>query len=192
MVAAMQMIQIEIPSSNAGFKQLPVNPPGERKWYAVFTLPQNEKSAVRQLALREVEAFLPTYETVKVWKNRQRVKIVMPLFPTYLFVNIERRQRVSVLQSPGVIHIVGNKHEDTPIADSEIELLRSGVQGRTVEPYRELVVGKTVRIRRGSMEGIQGVLVRKGNGLRFVLNLKLINQSAAIEIAAEDLEQVAD
>jgi len=192
LVAAMQMIQIEIPSSNAGFKQLPVNPPGERKWYAVFTLPQNEKSAVRQLALREVEAFLPTYETVKVWKNRQRVKIVMPLFPTYLFVNIERRQRVSVLQSPGVIHIVGNKHEDTPIADSEIELLRSGVQGRTVEPYRELVVGKTVRIRRGSMEGIQGVLVRKGNGLRFVLNLKLINQSAAIEIAAEDLEQVAD
>src|SRR5208337_1909130 len=76
--------------------------PDEAKWYAVFTLPQNEKSAARQLAVREVEAFLPTYETVKVWKNRQRVRTVLPLFPTYLFVRIDCRQRRRVLESPGV------------------------------------------------------------------------------------------
>jgi transcription antitermination factor NusG len=173
-------------------RQLPADLEKDRKWYAVFTLPQNEKSALRQLALREVEAFLPTYETVKLWKNRQRVRTVLPLFPTYLFVYIERRQRVHVLQSPGVIHIVGNNHEDTPIADCEIELLRSGVNGRIIEPFREFVVGKRVRIKRGSMEGVEGVLVRKGNGMRFVLSLKLINQCAAIEIGAEDLEQVAE
>ena len=189
--AAMYMTQTDIPHSQA-LRQIPVPIASERKWYAVFTLPQNEKSAMRQLALREVEAFLPTYETVKLWKNRQRVKTVKPLFPTYLFVCIERRQRVKVLQSPGVVHIVGNKHEDTPIADSEIELLRSSVQGRAVEPYRELVVGKKVRIKRGSMEGIEGILVRKGNGMRFVLSLKLINQCAAIEVGAEDLEQLTD
>jgi transcription antitermination factor NusG len=164
----------------------------ERNWYAVFTLPQNEKSAMRQLELREVEAFLPTYETVKVWKNRQRVKTVLPLFPTYLFVNIGKCQRAKVLQSPGVIHIVGNIRQDATIADSEIELLRSSVLGHKIEPYRDLVVGKTVRIKRGSMEGVEGVLVRKGNGLRFVLSLKLINQYAAIEVAGEDLEQVAN
>ena len=188
----MRMTRVNALDSHSGLSQIHAELRNERKWYAVFTLPQNEKSAMRQLALRQVEAFLPTYESVKVWKNRQRVRIVMPLFPTYLFVNIERHQRVKVLQSPGVIHIVGNKREDTPIADSEIELLRSGVQGRKVEPYRELAVGKMVRIKRGSMEGVEGVLVRKGNGLRFVLNLKLINQCAAIEVGAEDLEQVAD
>jgi len=164
----------------------------ERGWFAVFTLPQNEKSAMKQLALREVEAFLPTYETVKVWKNRQRVRTVLPLFPTYLFVNIDHRQRTRVLQSPGVIHIVGNHREDVPIADAEIELLRSGVRDRSLEPYCDLVVGKKVRIKRGSMEGVEGVLVRKGNGLRFVLSLKLINQYAAIEVGAEDLEQLAN
>jgi transcription antitermination factor NusG len=189
----MLMTRVNTPNAYAGLEHVPTPEiVSGRKWYAVFTLPQNEKSAMKQLALREVEAFLPTYETVKVWKNRQRVKTVMPLFPTYLFVCIERRQRVRVLQSPGVIHIVGNNHEDTPIAASEIELLRSGVQERAVEPYRELVVGKSVRIKRGSMEGVEGVLVRKGNGLRFVLRLKLINQYAAIEVSAEDLEQVAN
>jgi len=164
----------------------------ERKWYAVFTFPQNEKSALKQLELRDVESFLPTYETMKVWKNRQRVTTIMPLFPTYLFVNIEKRERAKVLQSPGVIHIVGGTHQDASIAASEIEFLRSCVQGRSVEPYRELLVGRIVRIKRGSMEGVEGVLVRRGNGLRFVLSLKLINQHAAIEVAAEDLEQVAD
>ena len=163
-----------------------------RKWHAVFTFAQNEKSTLKQLALREVEAFLPTYETVKIWKNRQRVKTVVPLFPTYLFVNIEKKDRIKVLQSPGVIRIVGSNRQDASIPASEIELLRSSVQGRSVEPYQELLVGKTVRIKRGSMEGVEGVLVRKGNGMRFVLSLKLINQHAAIEVGAEDLEQVAD
>jgi len=174
----------KVPSSGGGM--------GEREWYAVFTFPRNEKAAIRQLELREVEAFLPTYETVKVWKNRQRVKTVLPLFPTYLFVNIEMSERVKVLQSPGVIHIVGNNRLDASIAASEIELLRSSVQQRNVEPYRELALGKTVRIKRGYMEGVEGVLVRKGNGLRFILSLKMINQNAAIEVCAEDLEHVSD
>lgn len=164
----------------------------EHRWYAVFTLPQNEKSAVKQLEMRGVETFLPTYETVKVWKNRQKVRTVMPLFPTYLFVNIERCQRAKVLQSPGVVHIVGNNRDDISIANAEIEFLRTSIHGRTVEPFRELAVGKRVRVTRGSMEGVEGVLVRRGNGLRFVLSLTLINQCAAIEVAAEDLEQVAN
>jgi len=167
-------------------EELPAGP----KWYAVFTLPQNEKSAARQLGLREVETFLPTYETVKVWKNRQRVRTVLPLFPTYLFVRIDCRQRKRVLESPGVIHIVSNGREQVPVPDAEIELLRSGLKEKPMEPYRELVVGQKVRIKSGSMEGIEGVLVRKGNGFRFVMALKLINQFAAVEVEAEDLEQI--
>jgi transcription antitermination factor NusG len=164
----------------------------ECRWYAVFTLPQNEKSAVKQLALRGIEAFLPTYETVRVWKNRQRVRTVLPLFPTYLFVHIDCRQRGRVLSSPGVLHIVGNSREQIPVPDAEIELLRSGVRGRNLEPYHELLMGSKVRIKSGSMEGVEGVLVRKGNGLRFVLALKMINQYAAIEVDAEDLEPAVE
>jgi len=162
----------------------------ESSWYAVFCLPQNEKSVARHLALREVEAFLPTYETVRIWKNRQRIRTVLPLFPTYLFVHINSRQRCRVMESPGVIHIVGNSRELVPVPDAAIELLRSGVQGRNMEPYRELLTGKKVRIKSGSMEGVQGVLVRRGNGMRFVLALEMINQYAAIEIDAEDLEPI--
>jgi transcription antitermination factor NusG len=160
----------------------------ERKWYAVFTVPQSEKSVVKHLGLREIETFLPTYETVRLWKNRQRVKTILPLFPTYLFVHICSRERVKVLQSPGVLQIVGNGREGVPLPDSEVEILRDGLSGRRVEPYRELVVGEKVRIKSGLMRGIEGTLVRKCTGNRFVLTLGLINQHAAMEVDPEMLE----
>ncbi len=162
----------------------------ERKWYAVYTLPQNERSVVKHLDVRQIESFLPTCESDRVWKNRQRVKIIQALFPTYLFVKIHTTERSAVLQSPGVLRIVGNHQGPLPLPDPEIEFLRSDFCRQRVEPYRELVVGQKVRIKRGSMQGVQGVLVRKKSSLRFVLTLELINQHAAVEVAAEELEPV--
>jgi transcription antitermination factor NusG len=164
---------------------------GGRRWYAVSTVPQNEKSAVRHLDLREVESFLPTYEAVRVWKNRQRMKLVLPLFPCYLFVHIDSRERAKVLQSPGVLHIVGNGRRYVPLPDPEIEFLRASLAKKRIEPYRELVVGEKVRVKSGAMQGVCGTLVRKGSGLRFVLTLQLINQHASVEVNAEDLEPAA-
>ena len=162
----------------------------ERKWYAVYIVPQNEKSAVKHLDLRNIESFLPTYETVRVWKNRQRINTTLPLFPSYLFVHIDHWERAKVLQSPGVLHIVGRSRQPAPLADEEVEFLRSGLGDRKVEPYREIVVGERVRIKTGVMQGVDGTLVRKSSSLRFVLTLNLINQHAAVEVDADVLESV--
>ena len=162
----------------------------DRNWYAVYTVPQHEKSALKQLDIREIESFLPTYETVRVWKNRQRMKLILPLFPTYLFVHINSRERGKVLQSPGVLQIVGNSREYVPLPDSEVEFLRSDFCRQRIEPYRDLVIGEKVRIKSGVMQGLQGTLVRKSNSMRFVLTLELINQHAAIQVNAEDLEPI--
>lgn len=161
-----------------------------RQWYAVFTVPQNEKSVSRHLAIGEIETFLPTYETVRVWKNRQRMKIELPLFPSYLFVHISSSERGRVLRVPGVLQIVGNGREYVPLPDAEIEFLRSSVAKERLEPFRELVIGERVRIKRGVMQGTCGTLVRKGNDLRFVLTFELINQHAAVQVHAEDLEPI--
>ena len=160
----------------------------ERNWYAVYTAPQHEKSALKQLLMREIETFLPTYETVRGWKNRQRVRLTLPLFPTYLFVRINYRERTKVLQSPGVLRIVGNKRESVPLRDCEVDFLRSGTCSNHVEPFRDLLVGERVRIRSGVMMGLEGTLVRRSNGFRFVLTLELINQHAAIQVDVNDLE----
>ena len=174
-----------------GFKverQLPKPDHDSRNWYAVFTVPQNEKSVAKHLHQRQVEHFLPTYEEVRTWKNRQRVKVILPLFPTYVFARISPSERSRVLGAPGVLRIVGTTREPIPLPDDEIEFLRSNLCRARTEPYRELVVGQRVRVRSGVMQGVEGVLVRKNNASRFVITLELINLHAAVELSAQELE----
>jgi len=165
---------------------------GDRHWYAVFTVPQNEKTVARRLGQHEIEAFVPTYETVRIWKNRQRAQLTLPLFPCYLFARISRRERGTVLGSPGVLRIVGSRREPTPVPEETIEFLRSDLNAGRFEPYRELVVGERVRIRSGSLQGVEGTLIRKSNHLRFVLSVAMINQHAAIEVRPDQLEAATD
>lgn len=161
-------------------------------WFAVYTMPQSEKAVCRMLDVRQIESFLPTFETLRVWKNRQRVKVQRPLFPSYLFVRIHPRQRGAVFSAPGVLHIIGNARGPVAIPDREIDFLRSDFCKRRVEPYRDLVVGSKVRIRSGPMEGLEGTLVQKKNSLRFVLTVAMINQHAAVEVHADELEAVSN
>jgi len=114
----------------------------------------------------------------------------MPLFPTYLFVHINRQERTRVLDSPGVLQIVGSGNEPVQVLNSEVEFLRSGFCRQRMEPYRDLVVGERVRIRSGLMQGVEGTLVRRGGGMRFVMTVQLINQNAAIQVGAEELERI--
>lgn len=160
------------------------------QWFAVYTMPQSEQSVRRMLDIRRIESFLPTFEVQRVWKNRQRVKIQRPLFPSYVFVHIIPQQKSSVLSAPHALRIVGNQHTPLPIPDQEIEFLRSDFCRGKVEPYLDLVVGKKVRICSGPMQGLEGTLVEKRSGLRFVLTVAMINQHAAIEVQGDELEVV--
>jgi transcription antitermination factor NusG len=162
------------------------------RWFAVYTMPQSEQSVRRMLDIRQIESFCPTFESQRIWKNRQRVKIQRPLFPSYVFVRIHPTQRAMVLSAPNALRIVGNHQGPIPISDREIEFLRSEFCRRRVEPYFDLVVGTRVRIRSGPMEGLEGTLVQKRNSLRFVLTVAMISHHAAIEVRAEDLEAISN
>jgi transcription antitermination factor NusG len=160
------------------------------RWFALYTMPQAEHSVRRMLEIRKIESFLPTYEFERVWKNRQRVKTQRPLFPSYVFICIDNRQRSTVLSSPGALRIVSSGHTPLPIPDREIEFLRSESTKRNIEPYLDLVIGKKVRIRSGPMQGLEGTLVEKRNRHRFVLTVAMINQHAAIDLSSDELELV--
>jgi transcription antitermination factor NusG len=138
--------------------------------------------------LREIESFLPLYKSTRRWKNRRTVHLELPLFPSYIFARIDRRERVRVLEVPGVLGIVGNRRESAEIAETYIESLREGLRLHKIQPHPYLTVGDRVRIINGPMTGQEGVLVRQKNDYRVVLTLELIMRSVAVEIDAADLE----
>jgi transcription antitermination factor NusG len=176
--------------TNVTCARMPHEDQDTRKWFAVITTPQHEKAAFRHLDFGGIETFLPTYESSRVWKNRQKVTVELPLFPTYLFVRIEQGERSQVLRTPGVRQLVGNSREPLSVADREIEFLRSSFLEKKAEPYADLIEGQRVRIKSGPMQGVEGWLVRKSSGWRFILTVQLINHQVAVEVDASMLEPV--
>jgi transcription antitermination factor NusG len=169
---------------------LPYPEQDSRRWFAVVTTPQHEKAAFRYLDVSGIETFLPTYESSRVWKNRQKVTLELPLFPTYLFVRIDQEERATVLRTPGVRQLVGNSREPLSVADREIEFLRTSLMEKKAEPHAGLIAGQRVRVKSGPMHGVEGWLVRKSSGWRFILTVQLIHHQVAVEVDASMLEPI--
>jgi transcription antitermination factor NusG len=157
-------------------------------WYAIYTRPSHEKRVVEHFVLREIECYLPTYRTTRRWKNRTKVELELPLFPGYVFARISWREHVRVLEVPSVVSIVGNGREALPLPHSEIMSLRAGLDLRRAEPHPYLNIGERARILRGPLEGFEGIVERRNNGLRVVLTLQQIMKSVAVEVEERDLE----
>ena len=160
------------------------------RWYAVYTTARHEKAVAGHFVQRNIESFLPLYRTMRLWKNGCKMTLQLPLFPCYVFVRISRNERVRVLDVPGVLSLVGSASEPVPLPESEIEALRVAIPTIACEPHPYLVVGERARIKAGPLAGMEGVLLRKKNGLRVVLSLDLIAQSVAVEVDANDVEPV--
>ena len=159
----------------------------EWQWYAAYTCANHEKSVARQLEVRSIESFLPLYEKMSRWKDR-RVKVQLPLFSGYVFVRMALEEKLRVLQVPGVVRLVGFNGQPTALPKEEMEALRSGLSGALcAEPWPYLQVGHRVRLKSGPFEGMQGILLKKRNGHRFVISLELIQRSVAVEVDAADI-----
>ncbi|MGB9460584.1 MAG: UpxY family transcription antiterminator [Candidatus Acidiferrum sp.] len=166
-------------------------PAAESPWYVLHTCANHEKAVVRQLELRSFECFLPLYEKMSRWKDRQ-VKVELPLFSGYVFVRMALSEKLRALQVPGVVRLVGFNGQAAPIDGDEMRALQRGLEGaRLAEPWPYLAVGRRVRIRSGPLQGLEGVLARKKTICRFVISLHLIQRSVGVEVDAADLECIA-
>lgn len=162
----------------------------EPHWYVAHTSAKHEKRVTLQLQERSVEHFLPLYDSVRRWKDR-RIKLQLPLFPGYVFVRLPLRDRLKVLQVPGVARLISFNGQPAALPDHEIETLRAGLETQLhAEPHPYLTVGRRVRVKRGPLEGVEGILIRKKNVCRVVLSLDLIMRSASVEVDASDVERI--
>ena len=87
--------------------------------------------------------------------------------------------------------ILSQSGRDAVIPESEIDAIRRSVEGPLrVEPHPFLRCGERVRVTRGSLTGVEGILVRKKNLYRLVLSVETLAQSMAVEVSASDVEPV--
>lgn len=115
----------------------------------------------------------------------------MPLFPGYLFVRIPVEQRLCVLETPGVICLVGASGKPEELEDAEIERLKEAMsKGNDPRPHALLRAGERVVVTDGPLQGTEGFVVREKNKSRVVLTLDLINKSMSVEVDADAIAPV--
>jgi transcription antitermination factor NusG len=159
----------------------------EQRWYAAYANVNHEKRVAQQLERRSIEHLLPLYESVRRWKDR-RVRLQIPLFPGYVFVRLALRDRLQVLQIPGVVHLVSFAGNPAPLQEEDIHAMQDcWSHGILVEPHPYLQVGRRAQVKGGPLQGLQGIIVRRKNKTRFILSFELIKRSVAVEIDDMDL-----
>jgi transcription antitermination factor NusG len=164
---------------------------GEKsRWFAVRTATGREKSVASQLQGKGLEDFVPVYRTRRRYSDRMK-ELELPLFPGYIFCRFDFDNRLPVLVTPGVQLIVGFGKMPTPVADSEIEALRRVVASGAAQPHHQyLTIGERVRVREGSLAGVEGILVDVKNSWRIVLSVELLQRSVSVELDRAAIEPV--
>ena len=158
------------------------------RWFAAYTSARHEKIVARQLEERCIEKFLPLYRSWRQWKDRRKL-VEFALFPSYVFVRIEARNKLRVLQVPGIVSLVTFNGQLAELPEQEINALRSGLDhGVYAEPCPYLRVGRRVRVAAGPLAGAEGILLKKKDKCRVVISLDVLMRSVAVEVDGTDLE----
>ena len=160
-------------------------------WYAVYTKARHEKIVAETLWLKQIECFLPLREVLSQWRDRRKL-VQFPLFPGYLFVHVPMSERrIDILRVPSVVRIVGYQGVPEPIPEEQVQAVKNLVFSKLhLDPYPYLKQGDRVRIIRGPLRGLEGLLIEKKSKYTFVLSVDLIQQAVSCEISAVDCEKL--
>ncbi len=164
---------------------------GTPRWYAVRTRSRHEKLVRDRLVALGIEHLLPTVHRLRQWKDRKK-EVEVPLFSGYCFARFGWPDRLAVQTVSGVVGIIGGGQRPEPIPDAEIDALKSLMASELpydAHPY--LREGMMVEVRRGPLEGVRGILLRKAKRHRLVISIHLIQQAAAVEIDASNVVSVS-
>ncbi len=155
-------------------------------WWVAHTKARNEKALAWELMQWEIAYFLPMREKVQVRKGR-RYRPVMPLFGGYVFFCGDDEARYKALTTNRIANVIEVK--DQALLVYELEQINQVLQSKIkLDLHPFLKKGDRCRVTAGPLAGMEGIMVRKRNNARLVLNVAILGQAAATEIDADLLE----
>lgn len=93
-------------------------------WYVVYTKPKWEKKVAERLNGIGIVAYCPLIAKVSQWSDRKKI-ISLPLFNSYIFVQIEEKNRNQIFEVTGAIRYLFWLGKPAIVKDSEIETIKN-------------------------------------------------------------------
>jgi len=161
-------------------------------WRIFYTRSRAEKRVEESLERRAFEVFLPKCAEVRQWKDRKK-RVILPLFPGYIFAHVNERERLDVLRVDGVVRTVTMNGRPCALSQDEIDQLRLLQQ----DPYRVQAVpiadlpevGSDVTINRGVCSGLSGEVTGLRGQTHVVVVVEAIKQAVRVIVPAEWIEE---
>ena len=162
----------------------------DKCWYALYTKSRHEKKTAELLVEKEITTFLPIIKTLRQWSDRKKY-VQVPLFNSYIFIEINYKDRQRVLETDGVVCFVRTGNQPSVVPVNEINAMKAYVNQASEKNINyEIEAGHTVRIIRGPMKGLLGEVTKVNGAQKIRIKIEAINQFLNLTVPASLVEPV--
>jgi len=158
----------------------------EGQWWVVHTKSRNEKALAHDLINKDIQYFLPMSWKVRR-KSRRTLRSLLPLFNGYLFFCGKENDRIELLKTNRVAHLI-EVSDQQKLLDELVQVDLALRSGAPLIPHKYIKAGQKCRVIAGPLIGLEGVVVRSKNATRLVLQIDMLGQAASVEIDIDMME----
>ena len=135
----------------------------EKKWFIVFTRPQQELKVATQLSAMGITNYCPTITLIKQYSDRKK-KVTKPLLSSYVMVELEEKEREKVFTCTGIVRYLFFLGKPAVVPTSDITLMQNHLNGvYNDSKVTTLSVGDLHTIIEGPFSGVSGRVVETDN-----------------------------
>ncbi|MGI2173240.1 transcription/translation regulatory transformer protein RfaH [Shewanella ulleungensis] len=163
-----------------------------KSWYLLYCKSREEVRAQQNLALQEVESYLPMISQQKKVRNKTQM-VTAPLFPSYLFIYFDPEvTSVSKIHNTrGANRIVGCREDMTPIDDRIISALKRRVQGHVPDVEKPISKGDKVTFVDGPFKDLEAIFDESNPDKRCHVLFTIMGQQKRILVELSNLKPVS-
>jgi transcriptional antiterminator RfaH len=159
------------------------------RWWCLHTKPRQEKTLARSLRKRGICHYLPQIVCESWTPGGRRIRSMLPLFPGYMFLLGDDYQRVEAMRGNHLANILDVPNQAALEQDLR-QIHRMLSSGLPIAPEPTHVIGETVRIRVGPLQGLVGTVVRRGGRDRFAACVRFLGRGVTVELQDWQVETV--
>ncbi len=151
------------------------------QWWGLYTLPRREKQLMRHLRVLKIPFYSPLVpRRTRSPQGRVRTSHV-PLFASYLFLYGTDASRVQALTTNCVSRSLSVADSDRLTRDLK-QIHRLIASEAALTPEARLEPGMRVRVKSGSLAGLEGVVVQRRGEERLLVAVEFLQQGVSIHL----------
>ncbi|WP_316632823.1 UpxY family transcription antiterminator [uncultured Flavobacterium sp.] len=141
-------------------------------WYVVYTKPKWEKKVAEKLNQIGIECYCPLITQIKEWSDRKK-KVEVPLFNSYVFVQLENVDRNSVFQIAGVVRYLFWLGKPAIVRDEEINIIKKSLMASNISDIsvNSIQPGDRIKLETGAFSN-QDAIVQEVSNTHYILVLE--------------------